>query len=340
MPLRKSERSTTLKIKLIANKAITGLTCPNCHESKVALSRTKSSDIFQMLLLPKRPYRCVLCYQRFWFSESFFSHRGRAVVWLCLMLGLGGSLFWLLGSDNSGQSQAIAQSESPPNVAIGVKEPAPEEPLVKAKDVLDQSAQTLSTESSDETPLHDVFADSGDINVQEVDISQLNGGAQTPQSRAEWRRQLAQAKQNSEAAESAINERQKVLSEALDPNLDELKSLAKVEINYQIEQWRQAWARGLVDQYLSFYSDRFSPDNGVSLSTWRAQRRSRVNPDRGIIVELRNFDVSFDPGLGRATVVLEQDYRAGTYQDVVQKQLVLSKEELEWKIVLEQQLTP
>ena len=96
MPLRKSERSTTLKIKLIANKAITGLTCPNCRESKVAHSRTKSSDSFLMLLLPKRPYRCLLCYQRFWLSEGFFSHRGRTVVWLCLMLGLGGSLFWLV----------------------------------------------------------------------------------------------------------------------------------------------------------------------------------------------------------------------------------------------------
>jgi len=41
-----------------------------------------------------------------------------------------------------------------------------------------------------------------------------------------------------------------------------------------------------------------------------------------------------------ATVDFEQDYRAGTYEELSQKQLVLIKEGLQWKIVREEQIEP
>lgn len=205
----------------------------------------------------------------------------------------------------------------------------------------DQDATVASIETPSTPPLQDVFASRVELGGDNLVLDEDGGALGNEKfSRAEWRRQLAQAKQVSETAETVISERQKQLDQVLAPNLDELKSVAKVEINYRIDQWRKAWSNGLVDQYLSFYSDNFVPSGEKTFSEWRDQRHALVSPDRGIFVELRNFDVVFDTSLKRATINLEQDYRAANFSEVSQKKIVLVKEGADWKIVLEEQLTP
>ena len=251
-----------------------------------------------------------------------------------------GCLFWLVGQNDAKQSnsvETVRQLETPNDIAELEPSLAPSVEVVVAS----QNDQNATGVGIEEAPLQDVFANRAEIDgpgftsglSEEVG---LNGDF----SRAEWRRQLDQAKQVSETAETVITERQKHLDKVLAPNLEELKSLAKVEINYQIDQWRNAWSNGLVEQYLVFYSDEFVPSGGQDLQQWRDQRRTRINPDRGIFVELRNFDVSFNTDLDRATVYLEQDYRAANYAEVSQKQIIFAKEGTAWRIVLEEQLSP
>ncbi len=295
-----------------------------------------------MLVLAQRHYDCSNCYERFWLNEKFIARGSRVVFYLCAVLfGIG---FWFMNQNYKGQA-SVVQTIAPNELRVNTVDNASSEssaadidpPTALGKtDAVDQVASQVQ-------PLKDVFASS----VVEPPVAELSvpsrerlANAPEPLSRAEWRRQLDQARETSEVAASVINEREKQLNKVLAPNVEELKSLAKIEINYVIEQWRKAWSDGQAEQYLGFYSEQFTPSGDRSRSKWAEQRRSRINPERGISIELSNHVVAFDEGLTRATVKLQQDYRAGNYQDFSDKQLVFLKEKEQWRIIFEEELTP
>lgn len=128
------------------------------------------------------------------------------------------------------------------------------------------------------------------------------------------------------------------MSKSLSPDRAELESLAKVEVSYLVEQWRNAWEAGVSDVYLSYYSDKFTPGSGQSLTQWQKQRRLRVVPSKNIELALEDFNVSFDDDIENSTVTFGQLYRSGDYSERSRKQLVLSKEQEVWKIISEAEI--
>lgn len=318
--------------------------CPECSESSVARSRTAPADNLKMLFWPTRPMRCLQCYQRFWVKEKFTASGKRLLTWCLLALLATSLVIWLLGVGQSKVDavQTVRQIEVDDTETDTANRLLIDGPIENEQlEPLDQTTTDTTDPAKVAPPLHDVFANRIELENQNLNQDQtVSPSLEKPLSRAQWRRQLEQAKQNSELAETVISERQKKLNDVLEPSVDELKSLAKVEINYEVDQWRNAWANGVVEKYFGFYSDDFVPGAGKSIEQWRDGRRSRVYPGRGIVIELRNFDVSFNAELTGATVDFEQDYRAGSYEEVSQKQLVLVKEGLQWKIVREEQIEP
>ena len=147
--------------------------------------------------------------------------------------------------------------------------------------------------------------------------------------------QLAQAKAAAEAAarfnEQKLNRLQAVLTE----DASELESLAKVEISYLVNQWRDAWATGNTEAYLNFYSDNFVPSKKQGLDEWRVRRRNRVIPSKSAEIRLSNYDVSFNDELDTSEVEFDQHYKTTKYNDLARKKLVFVKEALGWKLISE-----
>lgn len=147
--------------------------------------------------------------------------------------------------------------------------------------------------------------------------------------------QVAQAKAAAEAAERFNQQKLNRLQEALAEDDAEAESLAKVEISYLVNQWRDAWAKGNTDAYLNFYSDKFVPAKQQSLAQWQEQRRKRVTPSKSATIRLSNFKVSFDQGLSKSNVEFDQHFESGQYNDQSRKKLVFAKETQGWKLVSE-----
>ena len=102
-----------------------------------------------------------------------------------------------------------------------------------------------------------------------------------------------------------------------------------------VEQWAQAWSDRDVDRYLAFYAGEFTPDQGVSRSSWESMRRKRLTASRAIVVTIR--DLRIEPaGEGRVIARFAQDYVADAYRESgTPKMLVLARQSAGWRIVAE-----
>ncbi len=102
-----------------------------------------------------------------------------------------------------------------------------------------------------------------------------------------------------------------------------------------VQGWATAWSEQRAADYLAFYSSRFSPGDGVSRSTWAAQRQERIRRPSFIEVKVASVGVRPLDG-GRAQVKFIQSYRSDSFQDRVTKTLDMTREGGEWKIVREE----
>ncbi len=104
------------------------------------------------------------------------------------------------------------------------------------------------------------------------------------------------------------------------------------EIIQVVHGWRNAWAGQNVENYLSYYSELFSPP-GMPRTYWEKKRRSSLQRPQWIKIEISDQQVEIVDG--QATVRFKQTYNSNTYKDVVTKLLYLRKESDGWKIVKE-----
>lgn len=111
------------------------------------------------------------------------------------------------------------------------------------------------------------------------------------------------------------------------------------ELQPEVEAWARAWSDQDVDAYLSFYSDDFVPPDGMTIESWRAQRRDRLTRPNRIEVSLSDFRrVGFnkissgDRQLELVKVRFHQVYESDTFSDEVDKELQLELVDLTWKI--------
>ncbi len=96
-----------------------------------------------------------------------------------------------------------------------------------------------------------------------------------------------------------------------------------------IEQWRHAWQSKDFFSYAGFYLDTFT-HKGQGRDAWLLSKKDKFAKAVSITVEIANIRISTDHNL--ATVVFDQRYRSGKYQDVGTKAITMIKTNDGWKI--------
>jgi hypothetical protein len=117
-------------------------------------------------------------------------------------------------------------------------------------------------------------------------------------------------------------------------DLPEVVSVVSMdEVVATVRAWAKAWSDQRADDYLSFYSAAFAPSDGSSREFWAAQRRARIAAPRSIEVTLDRISPMVVGD--RATVGFVQSYASDSFDDVVDKTLVLERTDGVWRIVEE-----
>lgn len=284
------------------------LSCRKCYSSRVEKSRATGLQVVLIRLFPVQSYRCLFCYTRFLARQESSPHPQRLSSWL-ILLGVIGlislSYQWLFVSKNDEQRNQSAAD-----------------------------INTTTTEILDQESQRDLVAklafNQPDNDFEQEDLLEVP--------KSELEQKLAAAKTKVESAKAAAlleQQRNAKLAEIT----AELRSLLKLDIDFMLERWQQAWQQGDSDTYLSMYSTQFKPTGGISLTDWQQQRQLRVVPSKKISLNLSNFEVLLDESNRRSTVSFDQDYQSSTYREKSRKQLILIKEkENDWRIVSEEVL--
>lgn len=304
------------------------LRCPKCSARRIAYSRLQQFDALKMRFIATRPHRCLQCYNRFWVSESIAANSKR--VWTLSIVAL---LIVVLLIRVFATFSAPEQGAQVSVIAPELKAPEPDDVSKPQSETAPSLASLINMPQSDEQ----TEASTGVRAVlnSNREFTQVPEESLTEEQRAG---RLLLAKQQAEAAAQISQARVKQLEQVLLPAKDELESLAKVEVSYMVERWREAWSNGDLDGYLSRYSASFKPTNDLSFEQWQAKRISRVSPEKNIDIKLNAFDVVLLEQLSSAVVEFNQHYQAASYVQNSRKRLTLAKEQGAWKIIAEIEL--
>jgi tetratricopeptide (TPR) repeat protein len=110
-------------------------------------------------------------------------------------------------------------------------------------------------------------------------------------------------------------------------------------INKRVIYWSNVWSDADVEQYLSLYSNDFTPsDPGKDYTQWRIMRRAKFQFSSKPTVKLSEIQVYLSGNNRQALVEFMQDYKSAKYRDRVLKQLRLIYENDRWLILSEQVL--
>jgi hypothetical protein len=100
------------------------------------------------------------------------------------------------------------------------------------------------------------------------------------------------------------------------------------------QEWVRAWTERRADDYLTFYSDDFSPPSAMKIDHWRAQREASL--DRAAFIEVLITNLQVEPtSPGRARVTFDQDFESDVFTENVRKAQEWALEDGFWKIVSE-----
>lgn len=321
-----------LPIAQVSKDRASTLQCPKCGASKIAYSRLQQFDDLKMCFIAKRPHRCLDCYKRFWVREKIIANSKR--VWTLAIAGLLAVVFLLRAFGILGTSEQTAH--------VSVVDPGSKQ--LESKQLESDAELPLSKPAPTLASLISMPQGAGEkatsVGVQAVSNSnrEIIRVPEESLNAEQLARRLLLAKQQAEAAAQISQARVEQLEQVLLPAEDELESLLKVEVSYRVERWREAWSSGDLNGYLLSYSSNFKPENDLSLKQWRAERRSRISPEKDIVIELDDFDVVMLEQLGSVVVEFNQHYQAGSYVEKSRKRLNLAKEQGAWKIMAEVEL--
>lgn len=299
--------------------------CPKCDAQKTVSSRPQSGDKLVMRFLPKSPYRCLRCYHRFWKAEAFFASSSRVWTWTILLVALALFLFLQIKSNPRSAPSAVSSIETTDRIQAANS-------IQTATDIVVQPTDVISESEPESRFIENSFREN------ELRDNELNALSDKPLTPEQLEHQIVIAKQQAELAKKSNEYRQKRLKKSLNSAESELQSLLKLDISYEIDQWKRAWEAGDSARYLSFYSDMFQPTGSLSVNAWREQRKRRVTRSKKVSLVMSDFEVDFEKNNTRSTVNFTQNYSSGNYSDTVRKQLVLLKESQRWKIIAENEI--
>jgi len=116
---------------------------------------------------------------------------------------------------------------------------------------------------------------------------------------------------------------------------DERYADASRVVGNKVQQWREAWSKQNIKQYLSYYDKvAFIPKDGLSYKTWEKSRYSSLQRPKFIKVELTEIEISaISPNMMRVRFL--QKYHSDRFKDDVYKILLWQKHNGQWKIVQE-----
>jgi murein L,D-transpeptidase YafK len=104
---------------------------------------------------------------------------------------------------------------------------------------------------------------------------------------------------------------------------------AREELKALIVDWVEAWSKGHIDHYMSFYDMEFTAV-GKDWHQWRAYKRRLSERYGDIEIEIDNLQILRGNGIVLAR--FDQTYRANGFFSVGEKRLYIQKKSPEWKI--------
>lgn len=107
-------------------------------------------------------------------------------------------------------------------------------------------------------------------------------------------------------------------------------SQASTAIESAVTQWAKAWSVRDVNAYLAAYASDYTAE-GMTRSSWEAQRRERVGSPKSIDVQLS--DMTIDQQGDTASATFRQAYRSDRFSSTVTKTLKLTLQNGQWRIV-------
>jgi tetratricopeptide (TPR) repeat protein len=110
-------------------------------------------------------------------------------------------------------------------------------------------------------------------------------------------------------------------------------------VESRVSNWAQAWSAANIKDYLDAYSSRFKPDDGKSFVEWENSRRVRLQTAGTTQVTVQNLHIYIDTAQQQAVVEFLQSYTSNTYSDRTVKQLLLTLEGNNWRILAERVIT-
>ncbi|MDP1863988.1 MAG: tetratricopeptide repeat protein [Thiobacillus sp.] len=123
-------------------------------------------------------------------------------------------------------------------------------------------------------------------------------------------------------------------SSAIEPTpakpLPATASQASTAIESAVTQWAKAWSARDVNAYLAAYASDYAAD-GMTRSSWEAQRRERVSSPKSIDVQLSEMII--DQQGDTASATFRQAYRSDRFSSTVTKTLKLTLQNGQWRIV-------
>ncbi|MBT5551373.1 MAG: SPOR domain-containing protein [Nitrospina sp.] len=122
-----------------------------------------------------------------------------------------------------------------------------------------------------------------------------------------------------------------VLSQGGLPDSDDPGDSIDVVVS-QLLIWLKAWEARKVNDYLSFYSQKFK-DPKKSRQEWARQRRSALNGNSSISIEISNIQIKQNDETVEMSFI--QNFKSDKVSDVGKKELVWVNEGNSWKIIQE-----
>jgi len=118
---------------------------------------------------------------------------------------------------------------------------------------------------------------------------------------------------------------------------ENLRKVSEKAIHSIITSWASAWSKMDVNEYLSFYSNKFRPSSNLSLNEWKRQRAKKLNK-AFIKIKVFNESISFQKDFNEAIVVFEQYYETKGYKDFTKKKITFEKNNDKWLIIEEKSI--
>lgn len=206
-----------------------------------------------------------------------------------------------------------------------------------AKDVLKDAIEIAPNYAAAHENLGDIYVTLAALAYQEA--GQLQGNKQTSRAKLKILKQLVPDVLDTPGGEPSSDTPTAKLSGSTTQQTPATKvpttqQIPDKEVESLVQAWAAAWSNQDAENYLSFYSDTFTPADGKSIQKWRAERRLRLEfPDyiKVQIRELRTSQLSED----QASATFVQAYESNTYQGTAWKELLWERQQNHWRIVRE-----